>query len=94
MSFRYDNMHVEEPDVYHRHVFDPETGDQTSFQTMTRSAIPRYEAGELRMTKEMLKWLLACRTLELLLGHPPTYGLPEQNRNIHYSSRIYKVWPH
>ena len=63
---------------------------EMSHQTM----MARYEAGELRMTKEMLKWLLACRTLELLLGHPPTYGLPEQNRNIHYSSRIYKVWPH
>ena len=63
---------------------------EMSHQTM----MARYEVGELRMTKEMLKWLLACRTLELLLGHPPTYGLPEQNRNIHYSSRIYKVWPH
>ena len=37
---RYDNMHVEEPDVYHRHVFDPETGDQTSFTTMTRAQFP------------------------------------------------------
>ena len=63
---------------------------EMSHQTM----MARYEAGELRMTKEMLKWLLACRTVELLLGHPPTYGLPEQNRNIHYASRIYKVWPH
>ena len=63
---------------------------EMSHQTM----MARYEAGELRMTKEMLKWLLACRTLELLLGHPPTYGLPEQNRNIYYASRIYKVWPH
>ena len=37
---RYDNMHVEEPEVYHRHVFDHKTGDQTSFQTMTRSQFP------------------------------------------------------
>lgn len=37
---RYDNMHSDEPDVYHRHVFDPETGDQVSFSTLTRSPFP------------------------------------------------------
>lgn len=37
---RYDNMHAEEPDVYHKHVFDPKTGDQTSFQALTRTQFP------------------------------------------------------
>ena len=37
---RYDNMHSDEPDVYHRHVFDPETGDQTSYTTLTRAQFP------------------------------------------------------
>ena len=37
---RYDNMHSDEPDVYHRHVFDPDTGDQISFSTLTRAQFP------------------------------------------------------
>ena len=37
---RYDNMHSDEPDVYHRHVSDPETGDQVSFSTLTRAQFP------------------------------------------------------
>lgn len=37
---RYDNMHADEPDVYHRHVFDPETGDQVSFSALTRAQFP------------------------------------------------------
>lgn len=37
---RYDNMHSDEPDVYHRHVFDPDTGEQISFRTLTRAQFP------------------------------------------------------
>lgn len=37
---RYDNMHADEPDIYHRHVFNPETGDQVSFTTLTRAQFP------------------------------------------------------
>ena len=37
---RYDNLHADEPDVYHRHVFDPETSDQISFSTLTRAQFP------------------------------------------------------
>ena len=37
---RYDNQHRNEPHVYHRHVFDPETGAQVSFQTMSRLEFP------------------------------------------------------
>ena len=37
---RYDNMHKEEGDVFHRHVFDPETGIQVAFRTMTRIEFP------------------------------------------------------
>lgn len=37
---RYDNMHSDEPDIYHRHVFDPDTGDQISFRTLTRAQFP------------------------------------------------------
>ena len=37
---RYDNMHADEPDIYHRHVFDPETGDQVSFSALTRAEFP------------------------------------------------------
>ena len=64
------------------------------YEMSHRTMMARYEAGELRMTKELFKWILAYRALELLQGHPPIQGLPEETRNIHYSSRIYKVWPH
>ena len=37
---RYDNQHRKEPPVYHRHVFDPETGIQVAFRTMTRIEFP------------------------------------------------------
>ena len=37
---RYDNMHKEEGDVFHRHVFNPETGIQVAFRTMTRIEFP------------------------------------------------------
>ena len=33
-------MHADEPDIYHCHVFDPETGDQVSFNTLTRAQFP------------------------------------------------------
>lgn len=63
------------------------------YEMSHRTMMARYEAGDLRMTKETLKWVLAYRTLELLQGHPPIQGPPAENRNIHYSSRIYQVWP-
>lgn len=63
------------------------------YEMSHRTMMERYEAEELRMTKEMFKWVLAYRALELLQGRPPIQGPPEENRNIHYSSRIYKVWP-
>ena len=37
---RYDNMHADEPHIYHRHVFDSEIGDQLSFNTLTRAQFP------------------------------------------------------
>ena len=37
---RYDNMHLSEPDVYHRHVFDPATGVETVRENLTRAQFP------------------------------------------------------
>ena len=37
---RYDNMHKEERDVFHRHLFDPDTGRLISLRRMTRVEFP------------------------------------------------------
>ena len=33
-------MHLSEPDVYHRHVFDPDTGVETVRENLTRDQFP------------------------------------------------------
>ncbi len=37
---RYDNQHIGEDDAYHRHQFDPKTGKQIDYRTLTRIEFP------------------------------------------------------
>ncbi len=37
---RYDNMHLDEENIYHRHLFDPSTGEEIIKDTLTRSQFP------------------------------------------------------
>jgi hypothetical protein len=37
---RYDNTHRDRPDEFHRHVYDLNTGEQTSLTLMTREDFP------------------------------------------------------
>ena len=37
---RYDNMHADEPDIYHRHVFNPATGHEVIREDLTRAQFP------------------------------------------------------
>ena len=37
---RYDNMHADEPDIYHRHVFNPATGHEVIREDLTRTQFP------------------------------------------------------
>ena len=39
-ALRYDNTHQSEPHAYHRHVFDPEAGDQIIRENLTRTQFP------------------------------------------------------
>ena len=39
-ALRYDNNHRDEPHVYHRHAYDRETGEQTSYKEMGRQEFP------------------------------------------------------